>query len=134
MGAGGGGGVVGGGRGVRWNRRDRRPHAPVARWISGDVDGDGAVLSMRKADPSGEYIEDPDLPGVMLPRQLEDKGPYYKLWPEGTIENYDGSHVPDPHYLSDNDIDLNRNFPYSWRPEAEQAGAGPYRSIEPRSP
>ncbi|HEX9431390.1 MAG TPA: M14 family metallopeptidase [Burkholderiales bacterium] len=121
------------GRPLRSNPRDRRPHAPVARWISGDVDGDGAVLSMRKADPSGEYIEDPDLPGVMLPRQLEDKGPYYKLWPEGTIENYDGSHVPDPHYLSDNDIDLNRNFPYSWRPEAEQAGAGPYGSSEPES-
>ncbi|HEY4747425.1 MAG TPA: M14 family zinc carboxypeptidase, partial [Steroidobacteraceae bacterium] len=43
------------GRFVRSNPRDRRPHAPVARWISGDVDGDGTVLSMRKADPSGEY-------------------------------------------------------------------------------
>src|SRR5205814_1406234 len=87
----------------------------------------------RKQDPSGEYVEDPELPGVMLPRRLEDAGPYYKLWPEGTIENFDGTHVPDPHYLSDNDVDLNRNFPHSWRPEPEQVGAGPFGASEPES-
>src|SRR5207249_1029417 len=121
------------GRWVRSNPRDRRPHPPVARWVSGDVDGDGRVLSLRRQDPSGEYVEDPDLPGVMLPRRLEDAGPYYKLWPEGTIENFDGTHVPDPHYLSDNDVDLNRNFPHSWKPEPEQVGAGPFGASEPES-
>jgi len=34
-----------------------------------DVDGDGSVLSMRREDPSGEYVADPDLPGLMLPRR-----------------------------------------------------------------
>jgi hypothetical protein len=121
------------GRWVRSNPRDRRPHPPVPRWVSGDVDGDGRVISLRKPDPSGEYVEDPDLPGVMLPRRLEDAGPYYKLWPEGTVENFDGTHVPDPHYLSDNDVDLNRNFPHSWKPEPEQAGAGPFGASEPES-
>ena len=121
------------GRFVRSNPRDRRPHPPVARWISRDVDGDGCVLSMRRQDPSGEYVEDPDLPGVMVPRRLEDAGPFYKVWPEGSIENFDGMHVPDPHYLSDNDVDLNRNFPYSWAPEPEQAGAGPFGASEPES-
>src|SRR5204863_178431 len=82
------------GRWVRSNPRDRRPHPPVARWVSGDVDGDGRVLSLRRQDPSGEYVEDPELPGVMLPRRLEDAGPYCQLWPEGTIENFDGTHVP----------------------------------------
>ena len=121
------------GRYVRSNPRDRRPRPPVARWLSGDVDGDGRALSMRKRDACGEYVEDPELPGVMLPRRIEDPGPYYKLWPEGTIEHFDGTHVPDPHFLSDNDVDLNRNFPYSWKPEPEQAGAGPYGASEPES-
>ncbi|HYY62727.1 MAG TPA: M14 family metallopeptidase, partial [Burkholderiales bacterium] len=121
------------GRYVRSNPRDRREHAPVPRWVAGDVNGDGVVLSLRRQDPSGEFVEDPELPGVMLPRRLEDAGPFYKVWPEGTIENYDGVHVPDPHFLSDNDIDLNRNFPYAWKPEPEQVGAGPYGASDPES-
>jgi hypothetical protein len=121
------------GRYVRSNPRDRREHAPVPRWVARDVDGDGAVLSLRKEDPSGEFVQDPEIPGVMLPRRLEDSGPFYKVWPEGTIENYDGTHVPDPHYLADNDVDLNRNFPYAWRPEHEQVGAGSYGASEPES-
>src|SRR3989442_7876890 len=95
------------GRWVRSNPRDRRPHPPVARWVSGDVDGDGRVISLRKPDPSGENVEDPDLPGVMLPRRLEDAGPYSKLWPEGTIENFDGTHVPDRHFLPATHATLN---------------------------
>jgi hypothetical protein len=125
--------ILTGGPLVRSNPRDRRPHPPVARWVTGDADGDGQTLCMRREDPSGEFVEDKELPGVMLPRRLEDAGPYYKLWPEGTIENFDGTHVPDPVYLSDNDIDLNRNFPYGWKPDAEQIGAGPFGSSEPES-
>lgn len=121
------------GRYVRSNPRDRRPHAPVPRWVASDVDGDGSTLSMRKRDPAGEYVEDSELPGLMLPRRLEDTGPFYKMWPEGTIENYDGKSVPDPYFLSDNDVDLNRNFPFSWAPEPEQIGAGPFGASEPES-
>jgi hypothetical protein len=125
--------VLTSGRVVRSNPRDRRPHPPAPRWVTGDVDSDGTVLHMRREDPAGEFVEDLELPGVMLPRRLEDPGPYYKLWPEGTIENFDGTHVPDPVYLSDNDIDLNRNFPYGWKPDHEQIGAGPFGSSEPES-
>lgn len=121
------------GRYVRSNPRDRRAHAPTPRWISSDVDGDGRTLSMRKKDPTGELVEDPDIPGMMLPRRLEDTGPFYKVWPEGTIENFDGKNVPDPYFLSDNDVDLNRNFPFSWAPEPEQAGAGAFGTSEPES-
>ena len=56
------------GRYVRSNPRDRREHAPVPRWVARDIDGDGSVLSMRRQDPSGEFVADPELPGVMLPR------------------------------------------------------------------
>lgn len=125
--------VLESGRYVRSNPRDRRDHAPTPRWITKDVDGDGLSLSIRRRDPSGEFVEDAELPGVMLPRRLEDQGPFYKVWPEGLIESFDGAHVPDPYYLSDNDTDLNRNFPWSWMPEHEQAGAGAFPGSEPES-
>jgi hypothetical protein len=69
----------------------------------------------------------------MVPRELEDDGPFYKLYPEGVIDDFDGSFVPDPHYLSDNFPDLNRNFPWSWAPEPEQPGAGAFAVSEPES-
>jgi hypothetical protein len=121
------------GRYVRSNPRDARPHPPVARWKRGDVDGDGRVQTMRKVDPTGELVEHPEVPGLMVPRTLEDAGPFYKVWPEGVIEHFDGSHVPDPYFLSDNDVDLNRNFPFDWRPEHDQAGAGAYPASEPEA-
>jgi hypothetical protein len=125
--------VLGDGRYVRSNPRDRRAHAPAPRWITKDVDGDGLSLSVRRPDPAGEWVEDAELPGVMLPRRIEDKGPFYKVWPEGLIESFDGTHVPDPFYLSDNDTDLNRNFPWSWMPDPEQLGAGAFPTSEPES-
>ena len=42
--------------------------------------------------------------------------PYYKIYPEGVIDNFDGTNVPSPYFLSDNQTDLNRNFPYFWAP------------------
>jgi hypothetical protein len=88
---------------------------------------------MRKRDPSGEYVESTEVPGMLLPRRLEDPGPYYKIYPEGVIEPWDGTTIPDPYFLSDNDTDLNRNFPWSWMPEPEQAGAGGYPTSEPEA-
>lgn len=114
----------------RSNPRDARPNRGHARWIAGDVDGDGLALLMRKVDPTGEFVASTEVPGLMLPRRLEDEGPFYKVWPEGTIENFDGQTVPSPHFLGDNDADLNRNFPWSWAPEPEQIGAGRYPTSE----
>lgn len=116
----------------RSNPRDRRLARGHARWIAEDVDGDGLALSMRKRDAGGEWIESKEVPGLMLPRRIEDEGPFYKIWPEGTIDAFVGD-VPDPHYLSDNDADMNRNFPHSWAPEHEQIGAGQYPTSEPES-
>jgi hypothetical protein len=121
------------GRYVRSAPRDRRVNRQHARWIAGDVDGDGLALLMRVADPAGEFVQSPDAPGLLLPRRLEDPPPYYRLYPEGTIENFDGHHVPEPYFLSDNQTDLNRNFPFSWRHEPEQAGAGAFPGSEPES-
>jgi hypothetical protein len=120
------------GRYVRSVPRDRRPNQLHARWIGEDVDGDGLALLLRKQDPGGELVESKEVPGLMLPRRLEDEGPFYKVWPEGRIEHFDGD-VPSPSFLGDNDVDLNRNFPFSWAPEPEQIGAGAFATSEPES-
>ncbi len=121
------------GRYVRSVPRDPRPGQHAARWVAEDVDGDGLALLMRKVDPAGDYVESKEVLGLMLPRQLEDQPPYYKVWPEGRIENFDGHRVPDPIFLSDNGPDLNRNFPWSWQPEPTQVGAGPFPGSEPET-
>lgn len=117
---------------VRSVPRDDRPARAAPRWICEDANGDGVARVMRQEDPGGEYVESPDAPGVLLPRRLEDEGPYYKLYPEGRIENFDGN-VPDPHFMSDNTPDLNRNFPWSWAPDHEQVGAGSFPASEVES-
>jgi hypothetical protein len=125
--------VLKSGRYVRSVPRDVRPNKAHSRWISGDVDGDGLVLHMRREDPTGEFVASSEVEGLLLQRRLEDPGPYYKLYPEGTIENFDGVTVPNPYFLSDNEPDLNRNFPYEWRPEPDQIGAGRLPLSEPES-
>ncbi len=118
---------------VRSNPRDRRPNQQHPAWRSADVDGDGSALLMRVRDPGGEFVEAPEFPGLLVPRTLDDEGPFFKVYPEGVIENFDGHHVPSPHFLSDNDTDLNRNFPFSWQPEPVQAGAGGFPTSEPEA-
>lgn len=94
-----------------------------------DVDGDGYITSMRVKDPKGEWKVSSRDPRLMVQREPgEDGGTYYRLYPEGTIEGYDGAHVvierPD-------DGNLNRNFPANWSPR--EYGAGKYPLDEPES-
>jgi hypothetical protein len=88
---------------------------------------------MRIAHPAGEFVESTEVAGLMVSRRLHDPGPYFKLYPEGTIEPFDGANIPDPHYLSDNQTDLNRNFPFAWMPEHTQEGAGDFPASEPET-
>ncbi len=121
------------GRTVRSVPRDDRPSRGAPRWVPGDVDGDGLALAMRVVDPTGELVEAREFPGLLVERTLEDEGPFYKLYPEGHIEHFDGKRIPSPFFLGDNPIDLNRNFPWSWAPWHEQIGAGPFPASEPES-
>jgi hypothetical protein len=125
--------VLRSGRVIRSVPRDERVERGEPRWVARDLDGDGLALSMRVRDPGGELVEAPELPGVLVERTIEDEGPFYKLYPEGVIEHFDGRRVPSPMFLSDNPIDLNRNFPWSWAPPHEQVGAGPFAASEPES-
>ena len=125
--------VLNEGRFVRSVPRNERTDRLRARWRSEDVDGDGLSLLMRVRDDAGEFVDSVEHPGLLFQRTLDDPPPYYKVYPEGVIDGWDGRTVPDPHYLDDNGPDLNRNFPWSWGPEAEQVGAGPFPGSEPES-
>jgi murein tripeptide amidase MpaA len=97
-----------------------------------DLDGDGRVLDMRIEDPNGPWRRHPDAPMLLVRREPVDgpaDGPFYRLLPEGRIENYDGVTIKIPPPLEG--LDLNRNFPAEWAPEHEQRGAGPYPTSEP---
>ena len=127
------------GRYVRSSPLDDRVAQGHARWLAGDVDGDGMAGTMRRLDPDGELAElrgddgQPLVPAVMVARLPEDEGPYYRLYPEGHIANFDGRNIPSPYFLSDNLYDFNRNFPYPWAPEPQQAGAGHYPGSAPET-
>ncbi|HSD88291.1 MAG TPA: M14 family metallopeptidase, partial [Kofleriaceae bacterium] len=121
------------GRSLRSVPRDERVERGAPRWRLGDMDGDGRVLAMRVKDPGGELVESPQFPGLLVERTVDDEGPFYKVYPEGTIEHFDGKTIPSPFFLGDNPVDLNRNFPWLWAPGHEQVGAGPFPLSEPEA-
>lgn len=126
--------VLKSGRYVRSVPRDERKDRGATRWRAGDVDGDGLTLVMRQQDPTGDYVAPSAAhPDLLVARELEDTGPFYRVHPEGTIENWDGFRVPAWSYVGDNPIDLNRNFPWSWTPAHEQIGAGAFPASEVES-
>ncbi|HEY7902933.1 MAG TPA: M14 family metallopeptidase [Casimicrobiaceae bacterium] len=118
----------------KWIRSSTRPYPFDEEEPEGlvveDIDGDGRILQMRIADPNGVWKAHPEEPRLMVRREPDEVGgTYYRILPEGRYENYDG------HTLkvkkSPQGLDLNRNFPASWRQEFEQLGAGPYPTSEP---
>lgn len=106
------------------------PEEPVGGLRREDVDGDGRVLTMRVPDKTGPWkISNLD-PRLMVRRDpIETGGSYYRLVPEGFIDNYDGLtlELQKPR----EQLDLNRNYPAHWRQEHEQAGSGPFPASEP---
>jgi murein tripeptide amidase MpaA len=95
-----------------------------------DVDGDGRVLFMRVPDVNGSWKPHPEDARLLIPRAPDDvDGDFYRVFPEGTIRNWDGVTVPIAPVLEG--LDLNRNWPFDWVPENEQRGAGPYPTSEP---
>ncbi|MEP7181935.1 MAG: M14 family metallopeptidase [Betaproteobacteria bacterium] len=120
----------------KWIRSSTRPYPHDEDEIEGltveDIDGDGLILQMRIPDPNGLWKEHPEQPGLMVRREpVEVGGAYFRVVPEGSLEDWDGYTLR----LKKNKqgLDLNRNFPASWRQEFEQLGAGPYPTSEPET-
>lgn len=118
----------------RYIRSSTRPYPWDEEAVSGlrseDIDGDGRMLTMRIPDANGAWKAHPDDPRLLVRRDpVETGGTYYRLLPEGTIENYDGLTIGIQRVKEG--LDLNRNFPAHWRQEHEQFGAGPFPTSEP---
>ncbi|HLI49562.1 MAG TPA: M14 family metallopeptidase [Chthonomonas sp.] len=118
----------------RFLRSSVRPYPYDEEPIEGlrieDVDGDGRILNMRIPDPNGPWKIHPEHPRLMVRREpTETGGTYYRILPEGILENWDGFTLT----LQRNKegLDLNRNFPAHWRQEHQQRGAGPFPGSEP---
>lgn len=115
-------------------RSSTRPYPydedPLPGLVEEDMDGDGRMLLMRVPDPNGAWKKHPDEPRLLIRRDpAEVGGEYYRVLPEGRIDNYDG--VTIELQSRKEALDLNRNFPDHWRQEHEQRGAGPYPTSEP---
>ncbi len=115
-------------------RSSTRPYPfdeqPLGGLVREDIDGDGRMLSMRIPDPDGPWKLSSADPRLLVPRDpAESGGHYYRLLPEGRLEDFDG-HLIKLQRLQQG-LDLNRNFPAQWREESLQSGAGPYPTSEP---
>ncbi|MDP2859243.1 MAG: M14 family metallopeptidase [Bacillota bacterium] len=113
----------------------RRPY-PHAEQQDGlhheDVNGDGMICQMRVEDPNGEWKVSSKDPRMMARRGPADSvGPFYHLYPEGYIKNFNGREVKmaPPLY----GINLNRNYPSNWAMEYTQSGSGAYPTSEPEA-
>jgi murein tripeptide amidase MpaA len=117
----------------KYIRSSTRPYPydeePLGGLVLEDIDGDGRILTMRISDPNGPWKACPEEPRLLVRRDpTEMGGQYYRLLPEGPVEDYDGALIriqPNKERL-----DLNRNFPVNWRQEHEQQGAGPFPTSE----
>lgn len=92
-----------------------------------DVNGDGLLLSMRIEDPCGDMKCHPKDPRLMVPRKADDEGPFYFVYPEGMVHDWDGGRIN----LAFRSADFNRNWAANWRPEYEQGGAGDFPFSQP---
>ncbi|MBI1397325.1 MAG: carboxypeptidase [Betaproteobacteria bacterium] len=115
-------------------RSSTRPYPydeePVGGLRREDVDGDGRVLTMRIVDPNGPWKASDRDPRLLVRREpTEAGGTYYRLLPEGFVDDFDG-HMIEMQARREQ-LDLNRNYPAGWRQEHEQHGAGPFPVSEP---
>ncbi|HET8630586.1 MAG TPA: M14 family metallopeptidase [Thermomicrobiales bacterium] len=108
------------------------PDRPPPGLYPEDLDGDGAIVQMRVADPAGEWRVSERDPRLMLRRGPDETGgTYYRLYVEGRVEGEVGATLRNapPRW----GLDFNRAYPHNWQPEYRQSGAGPYPLYAPET-
>ncbi len=94
------------------------------RWQQKDLDGNNEILTIRKEDPGGAFKISKKNPKLMIQREAVDadgSDTFYSLYEEGDFTTQ-SSAVQKMEALWG--YDLNRNFPFEFRSEGEQKGAG----------
>jgi hypothetical protein len=109
------------------SRHDRSRLVPNTL-VQKDMDGDGLILEMRQEHPDGDRARDPKDERLLIRRKVDSKPPFYKIYPEGEILDWDGS---DAIEVEGRSVDWNRQWSYDWKPEPEQAGSGDFPYSEP---
>ena len=111
-----------------WPRQDQADGLIIS-----DIDHDGRILQMRVRDDNGTWKPSSADQRLLVPRQPDEDGagPYYRVFREGRVQNYDGVNVPVAAPVAG--IDSNRNFPYDWEryPGKAPTGAGDHPMSEP---
>lgn len=87
-----------------------------------DLDGDGNICQMRIKDPDGTYKTNAEDKRLMDRIKPEEKGEWTLLGYEGIDNDNDGRMNED----AEGYVDPNRNWPFDWRPNYLQSGAGDY--------
>jgi murein tripeptide amidase MpaA len=106
-----------------WDEKDEGLHPQ-------DIDGDGRILQMRIKDPHGDWKISSLDDRLMEKREPDEYGGiYYRMLTEGLLVDFDGYIIKEARPVEG--LDFNRNFPFEWRPEGDQGGAGPYPTSEP---
>ena len=104
--------------GPRWDRQNlvTKPRREVPGFAV--FQNPQRIGVMRKLSPYGAWTYDEHYKDLLRRREPEDTGPFYHIYPEGVISNFDGSRVPSNSVTLDNEVDLNRNFPTEWVAES----------------
>ncbi len=93
-----------------------------------DLDGDGAIRTMRIVDPNGGWVCNPEEPRQMILAPIDGTDALrYRLLDEGVVLDYDGFTVPTPQ--PPQGLDMNRNYPAGWGTNV--TGSGDYPGSEP---
>ncbi|HES58090.1 MAG TPA: peptidase M14 [Firmicutes bacterium] len=87
-----------------------------------DLDGDGHITQMRKADPNGRWVEHPDYPNDLIRAEPDEPGQFLRLGSEGIDNDGDGMTNED----GDGYYDPNRDYAWHWQPGRIQRGAYRY--------
>ena len=97
-----------------------------------DINGDGWITQMRVEDPHGDWKISAGDARLMVRRAPDDiEGPFYRVYTEGEIVDFDGVEVTTAR--SRWGLDTNRNMPANWDIDANQIGSGDYALSEPET-